>query len=114
MHGNFLRRTCTVECVSALGGTDACLLHALPAKPHCYILKELSDRHQVISITHTPQIAARADKHYFVYKKIVDNRTLTNIRLLNTDERIRSIAVMLSGNPPSDAAITTANELVNI
>ncbi len=78
------------------------------------ILKELSDRHQVISITHTPQIAARADKHYFVYKKIADNRTLTNIRLLNTDERIRSIAVMLSGNPPSDAAITTANELVNI
>ncbi len=76
------------------------------------ILKELSDRHQVISITHTPQIAARADAHYFVYKKIADNRTLTNIRLLNHEERIRSLAVMLSGNPPSDAAITTAEELV--
>ena len=76
------------------------------------ILKELSSRHQVISITHTPQIAARADAHYFVYKKIADNRTLTNIRLLNHEERIRSLAVMLSGNPPSDAAITTAEELV--
>lgn len=76
------------------------------------ILKELSQRHQVVSITHTPQIAARADAHYFVYKKIADNRTVTNIRLLNADERVRSIAVMLSGNPPSDAAVATARELV--
>ena len=75
------------------------------------ILKELSDRHQVVSITHTPQIAARADKHYFVYKKVADNRTVTNIRLLNPDERVRSIAVMLSGNPPSDAAVETARQL---
>ena len=76
------------------------------------ILKELSDRHQVVSITHTPQIAARADKHYFVYKKVADNRTVTNIRLLNPDERVRSIAVMLSGNPPSDAAVETARQLI--
>ena len=76
------------------------------------ILKELSDRHQVVSITHTPQIAARADKHYFVYKKVDDNRTVTNIRLLSPDERVRSIAVMLSGNPPSEAAVETARELI--
>ncbi|HLP95241.1 MAG TPA: DNA repair protein RecN [Saprospiraceae bacterium] len=76
------------------------------------ILKELSSRHQVISITHTPQIAARADAHYFVYKKIDGQRTVTNIRKLETDERIRSIAVMLSGNPPSDSALATARELV--
>lgn len=76
------------------------------------ILKELSERHQVVSITHTPQIAARADAHYFVYKKVADNRTVTNVRLLNADERVRSIAVMLSGNPPSDAAVATARELV--
>ncbi len=76
------------------------------------ILKELSERHQVVSITHTPQIAARADKHYFVYKKVADNRTVTNIRLLNPDERVRSIAVMLSGNPPSDAAVETARQLI--
>jgi len=76
------------------------------------ILKELSDRHQVVSITHTPQIAARADSHYFVYKKVADNRTVTNVRLLSPDERVRSIAVMLSGNPPSESALATAAELV--
>ena len=76
------------------------------------ILKELSTRHQVISITHTPQIAARADAHYFVYKKVDGQRTVTNVRLLAPDERVRSIAVMLSGNPPSDSAIATARELV--
>lgn len=77
------------------------------------ILKELSSRHQVISITHTPQIAARADAHYFVYKTVTENRTITNIRLLNHDERVRGIAVMLSGNPPSESALTTARELIN-
>ncbi|MDO8365405.1 MAG: DNA repair protein RecN [Saprospiraceae bacterium] len=76
------------------------------------ILKELSARHQVISITHTPQIAARADAHYFVYKKVEGQRTVTNVRMLAPDERVRSIAVMLSGNPPSEAAIATARELV--
>lgn len=76
------------------------------------ILKELSDRHQVVSITHTPQIAARADRHYFVYKKIADNRTHTSVRLLTDEERVRSIAVMLSGNPPSESAMETARELV--
>jgi len=76
------------------------------------ILKELSTRHQVISITHTPQIAARADAHYFVYKKVEGQRTVTNVRFLAPDERVRSIAVMLSGNPPSESAIATARELV--
>jgi DNA repair protein RecN (Recombination protein N) len=76
------------------------------------ILKELSSRHQVVSITHTPQIAARADAHYFVYKKVDGQRSVTNIRKLEPDERVRSIAVMLSGNPPSDSALATARELV--
>jgi DNA repair protein RecN (Recombination protein N) len=76
------------------------------------ILKELSARHQVISITHTPQVAARADRHYFVFKKVNENRTVTNVRLLTPDERVRSIAVMLSGNPPSESALNTAQELV--
>lgn len=76
------------------------------------ILKELSDRHQVISITHTPQIAARADKHYFVYKQIQNDRTSTYLRLLNPDERVRALAVMVGGNPPSEAALATARELI--
>lgn len=76
------------------------------------ILRELSDRHQVISITHTPQIAARADTHYFAYKQVQNDRTVTNIRALTPDERIRALAVMLSGNPPSEAALATAKELI--
>jgi len=76
------------------------------------ILKELSAQHQVISITHTPQIAARADAYYFVFKKVEGQRTVTNVRYLAPEERLRSIAVMLSGNPPSEAAIATARELV--
>ncbi|MCC6462601.1 MAG: DNA repair protein RecN [Saprospiraceae bacterium] len=76
------------------------------------ILRELSDRHQVVSITHTPQIAARADTHYFAYKQVQNDRTVTHIRALTPDERIRALAVMLSGNPPSEAALATAKELI--
>ena len=77
------------------------------------ILQELSNRHQVISITHTPQIAARADKHYFAFKQVQNDRTITHLRILNADERVRALAVMLSGNPPSEAALTTAKELMH-
>jgi DNA repair protein RecN (Recombination protein N) len=76
------------------------------------ILRELSDRHQVISITHTPQIAARADKHYFAYKQVENDRTITQLRALTPEERVRAIGVMLSGNPPSEAALATARELI--
>lgn len=76
------------------------------------ILKELSSRHQVIAITHTPQVAARADRHFFVYKQVSDTRTATNVRLLNQEERMKAIAIMLSGNPPSNAALHTARELM--
>jgi DNA repair protein RecN (Recombination protein N) len=76
------------------------------------ILQELSNRHQVVSITHTPQIAARANKHYFAFKKVENDRTITQIRALNPDERVRALAVMLSGNPPSEAALATARELM--
>ena len=76
------------------------------------ILRELSDRHQVVSITHTPQIAARADKHYFAYKQVENGRTITHLRPLTTDERVRALGVMLSGNPPSEAALATARELM--
>jgi DNA repair protein RecN (Recombination protein N) len=76
------------------------------------ILQELSARHQVISITHTPQIAARADKHYFAYKQVENGRTITHLRPLSADERVRALGVMLSGNPPSEAALATARELM--
>lgn len=76
------------------------------------ILRQLSDEHQVISITHSPQIAARADRHYFVYKEVIGDRTVTKVKELEEHERITSIATMLSQDPPSPSAIENAKELL--
>ena len=76
------------------------------------IMKELSASHQLISITHQPQIAARADAHYFVFKAIDKDKIVTSIRLLNNDERITTIAQMLSGEKPTAAALQNAKEMV--
>lgn len=78
------------------------------------ILRQLSNQHQVVSITHSPQVASKADVHYFVYKKIHDDRTYTKVRQLTPDERVRAIATMLSQNPPSESAIENAKELLSI
>jgi DNA repair protein RecN (Recombination protein N) len=78
------------------------------------ILRKLSNRHQVVAITHSPQVAARADAHYFVYKKDTPERTVTKVRHLDEEERIRSIAVMLSRNPPSESALQNARELLQL
>ncbi len=76
------------------------------------ILQSLSQNHQVISITHSPQIAAKANTHFFVHKIVQENRTTTGIRTLSTDERIIEIAKMLSGNPPTEIAKANAKELL--
>lgn len=76
------------------------------------ILQQLSKHHQVIVITHSPQVAARADEHLFIYKKETEERTTTKLRVLTEEERIRAIATMLSQNPPSDAALSNARELI--
>ena len=78
------------------------------------ILRRLSNHHQVVSITHSPQIASKADSHYFVHKRIKDDRTVTAVRELTHEERIRSIAVMLSQNPPSAAALENARDLLSM
>lgn len=77
------------------------------------ILRSLSDSHQVVSITHSPQIASKADDHYFVYKEVQDERTVTKVRKLDDEGRIRAIAVMLSSNPPSESALENARELIS-
>jgi DNA repair protein RecN (Recombination protein N) len=59
-------------------------------------------------------VAAKAHKHYFVYKTNKEDRTYTSVRSLTNDERIKAIAVMLSQNPPSANAIENAKELLAI
>jgi DNA repair protein RecN (Recombination protein N) len=76
-------------------------------------MKSLSTAHQVISITHQPQIAAKATAHYFVYKSIQGNKVATSIRQLSNDERITAIAQMLSGEKPTAAALENAREMVS-
>jgi DNA repair protein RecN (Recombination protein N) len=76
------------------------------------IMKELSKSHQLLAITHQPQIAAKANAHYFVYKEIKGDKIVTSIRLLNNDERITTIAKMLSGEKPTAAALQNAREMV--
>jgi DNA repair protein RecN (Recombination protein N) len=82
------------------------------AKQVGIILKQLSKQRQVISITHQPQIAGKADAHFYVYKQIKMDEVKANIRLLNKDERIQAIAQMLSGEKPTSAAIENAKEMI--
>lgn len=77
------------------------------------ILKQLSENRQVICITHQPQIAGKATAHYFVYKEIKGKAIKTNIRLLSQEERITTIAQMLSGERPTAAALDNAREMVS-
>jgi DNA repair protein RecN (Recombination protein N) len=77
------------------------------------ILQDLAQSHQMISITHSPQIAAKAHLHLFVHKVVSDERTKTSIRTLGSiEERIFEIAKMLSGDPPSEGAKQNAKELI--
>ncbi len=77
------------------------------------IMQQMSKHMQVISITHLPQVAAKGNNHYKVYKKEVNSITTTNLKLLTTEERIVEIAEMLSGKEISETAITHAKELLN-
>ena len=83
------------------------------AKQVGLIMKDLSAGHQLIAITHQPQIAAKASAHYYVYKNKNGNTINTAIRLLNKDERITAIAQMLSGEKPTAAALENAKEMVS-
>ena len=77
------------------------------------LMKQMSKQMQVITITHLPQTASKADNHYLVYKETQKNMTRSIIKKLNSDERIVEIAKMLSGNNISDAAMANAKQLLS-
>lgn len=77
------------------------------------IMHQMSLEMQVITITHLPQIAAKGNQHYKVYKQELNNTTVTQLRKLSEDERIVEIAEMLSGKEISDSAMSHARELLN-
>ncbi|HEY3390701.1 MAG TPA: DNA repair protein RecN [Prolixibacteraceae bacterium] len=76
------------------------------------ILKEISADMQVINITHLPQIAAKGDHHFLVYKQDSESETTTRLKLLSKPERIEELAKMLSGENITAAAILNAEELL--
>ncbi|MGZ5244390.1 MAG: DNA repair protein RecN, partial [Bacteroidia bacterium] len=77
------------------------------------ILKRMSGNHQVMCITHQPQIAAMGSHHYVVYKITGEDFTETNIRSLQQPDRISEIAKMIAGHKPSALAIENAKELLS-
>lgn len=77
------------------------------------IMKRMSATTQVFAITHLPQIAAKADTHLKVYKKVEDDRTLSQMIILNDNDRVEEIAKMLSSDRVTDSALATARELMN-
>lgn len=76
------------------------------------MMKEMGQRMQVLSITHLPQIAAKGARQYKVYKEDDGDSTATNIRLLDDGQRVNELALMLSGNTITQAAIDNAKELL--
>lgn len=74
-------------------------------------LVSLSKDHQIICITHLPQIASKADNHYLIEKEVVGESTISEIRLLNKEASVRELAKMISGSEVTEAAIEHAREL---
>lgn len=82
------------------------------AKQVGIIMKRLGQEHQVIAITHQPQIAAKADRHLFVYKQEKNNKIHTQVKILSDAERVDTIARMLGGEKPTTTALENAKEMM--
>jgi DNA repair protein RecN (Recombination protein N) len=79
------------------------------------LLKELAQYHQVICITHQPQVAAKGSTHFYVYKEQgKEGKINTQIRVLESEEKIIAIAKMIGGEQPSEAAMNNARELAEL
>lgn len=76
------------------------------------LLKQISKNHQVITITHLPQVAAAGNQHFLVYKSHLEDKSVTNIKSLDESNTILEIAKMLSGDRPTEAALENAKNLI--
>lgn len=76
------------------------------------LLEKLGKSHQVVTITHLPQIARVGDTHFFVYKEDKDDKTVTRVKKLNEKERVVEIAKMIGGEKYSEKALASAKELL--
>ena len=76
------------------------------------MMQQMAQKHQLVAISHLPQMAAAGDAHYFVYKEDRADRTISRIRELSQEERIKEIAHMIAGAKPSENAFQSARELL--
>jgi DNA repair protein RecN (Recombination protein N) len=76
------------------------------------MMMAMSRNHQLITISHLPQIAAKGDAHYFVFKDNSEKKTVSSVRKLADSERIEEIAKMIGGAKPSKVALENAQELL--
>ena len=76
------------------------------------MMHDVADNMQVIVITHLPQVAAKGDAHFKVYKSDEGARTLTHVRRLSEEDRVRELAAMISGSEVSEAALSAASDLL--
>ena len=83
------------------------------ANKMAFIMEEMSANMQVFSITHLPQIAAKGNQHYKVFKETINNQTHSQIIRLTQEQRIQELAEMISGKDVSEAAINHAKTLLN-
>lgn len=77
------------------------------------LMQTMATEHQLITITHLPQLAAKGHAHYFVYKESAQHKTVSRIKLLNKQERVEEIAKMIAGENPSTRALASARELMS-
>lgn len=75
---------------------------------------ELSKTHQVLCITHSPQIAVLSDHHYFVMKNVIDNKTFTKIKVLLKEEKELEISKMLAGDDVTEATLNNVKEMIKL
>lgn len=78
------------------------------------IMHELGTKMQVMAITHLPQIASKGNAHYYVFKKEENDRTITQIKQMDTEERVIEIARMLSGAALTEASMANARDLLGV
>ncbi len=78
------------------------------------MLQTMANQHQIMAITHLPQIASKGNNHYFVYKDNNTERTISRIKQLSEQERVQEIAQMISGSTISENAIRSAKELLEM
>ena len=87
-------------------------ISGITAQKVAEMMKELSRTHQIISITHLPQIASKADNSFLIEKTVTDGRTFTGIRAIEGEDKVMELARLLGGDSITESVITAAREML--